>query len=229
MRARLCGHETALSSDGNKPQHAGMKSHSLFRAFGLSLTAVLAGATEPKLEPIFNGRDLTGWQSPGANPFWRVESGVLIGENDEKNTGNMLWTEQSYGDFVLEFDVRWTGEVDSGVEFREPKIQLQLGISRSLKRDMSGSFYISKAADPSRVGYPEAGQAKEAARLLHPAGQWNTFRLEARGPTFTVWINGQPAARFTDQIFPGSAPLGLQIHPGLKMKAEFRNIRAAAR
>lgn len=206
-----------------------MKPRSLFLAFGLSLTAIRAGATEPKLEPIFNGRDLTGWQSPGPNPFWRVESGVLIGESDEKNPGNMLWTEQSYGDFVLEFDVRWTGEIDSGVEFREPKIQLQLGISRSLKRDMSGSFYISKAADPGRVGYPEAGQAKAAAQLLHPAGQWNMFRLEAQGATFTVWINGQPAARFTDKIFPGAAPLGLQIHAGLKMKVEYRNIRAASR
>ena len=65
--------------------------------------------------------------------FWRVEDGVLIGESVPDLKENYLWSEQSYGDFILEFDVRWTGEIDSGVEIRKPKMQLQLGVSRSLK------------------------------------------------------------------------------------------------
>ena len=153
------------------------------RPLALSLlfltVAAFVPAAEPALTPIFNGQDLTGWKSSGSNLFWRVAEGVLIGENDEKRTGNMLWSEREYGDFVLEFEVRWTGEIDSGVEMRKPNVQLQLGISRSLKRDMTGSFYVGKP------GYPEAGQAKDAAKLLHPEGQWNSFRLEAKGPTFT--------------------------------------------
>ena len=44
------------------------------------------------LEPIFNGRDLSGWQ-PEESPFWRVEEGVLVGENDAALTGSMLRTE----------------------------------------------------------------------------------------------------------------------------------------
>lgn len=178
-------------------------------------------AAEPKLQPIFNGKDLTGWLSPDRDRFWRVEAGVLIGESVTGLQENYLWSERAYGDFVLEFDVRWTGEIDSGVEIRKPTMQLQLGVSRSLKRDMTGSFYVGKA------GYPEAGQAKEAVKLMHPNGEWNTFRLEARGDTFAVWINGQPAARYTDGKFSGAAPLGLQIHGGLKMKVEYRNLRLA--
>ncbi len=182
----------------------------------------VAVADTPKLEPIFNGRDLTGWSSPDQDKFWRVEDGVLIGESVAGLKENYLWTEKAYGDFVLEFDVRWTGEIDSGVEIRKPNMQLQLGVSRSLKRDMSGSFYVD-----SKLGYPEAGQAKNAAQLMHPDGQWNTFRLEARGPSFTVWINGQLAGHYTDEKFSGPAPLGLQIHGGLKMKVEYRNLRLA--
>lgn len=179
-------------------------------------------AEEPKLEPIFNGKDLAGWRTEGAEGFWRVEEGVLIGENVAGEAGHYLWTERSYGDFALEFDVRWTGEVDTGIEMREPHIQMQLGVSRSLKRDMSGSFYVGKP------GYPEAGQAKTAAQLMNPDGQWNSFRIEARGPVFKVWINGQPASHYTDDKFIGPGPLGLQIHGGLKMKVEYRNLRAAA-
>lgn len=179
--------------------------------------------TGPVLAPIFNGKDLTGWQSPDWEKFWRVEEGVLVGESIAGLHENYLWTEKSYGDFVLEFEVRWKGEIDSGVEIRKPNMQLQLGVSRSLKRDMTGSFYVGK-----EQGYPEAGQAKTAAQLMHAEGEWNTFRLEAKGTTFTVWINGQLASKYTNEKFSGAAPLGLQIHGGLKMKVEYRNIRIAA-
>jgi len=178
-------------------------------------------AEAPKLEPIFNGKDLNGRRTEGAEGFWRVKESVLIGENAVGGAGHYLWTERSFGDFVLEFDVRWTGEVDTGIEMREPHIQMQLGVSRSLKRDMTGSFYVGKP------GYPESGQAKTVAQLLKPAGEWNAFRLEAKGPTFTVWINGRPASQYTDEKFTGPGPIGLQIHGGLKMKVEYRNIRAA--
>jgi hypothetical protein len=32
----------------------------------------------------------------------------------------------------------------------------------------------------------------------------------------------------TDKGFPGPAPIGVQIHGGLKMKVEFRNMKAKA-
>jgi hypothetical protein len=37
-----------------------------------------------ELKPIFTGTNLAGWRVPDPNPFWRVEDGVLIGENDEQ-------------------------------------------------------------------------------------------------------------------------------------------------
>src|SRR6186713_767022 len=87
-------------------------------------------AAEPTLEPIFNGKDLAGWTSPDKEAFWRVEDGVLVGESVPGLKENYLWTDKTYGDFVLEFDVRWTGEIDSGVEIRKPHMQLQLGVPR---------------------------------------------------------------------------------------------------
>ena len=86
---------------------------------------------------------------------------------------------------------------------------------------MSGSWYVGKA------GYPEAGRAKEAAKLMKPEREWNTFRIQAKGDTFTCWINGQKASEYKDAKFAGPAPLGLQIHPGVVMKCEYKNIRVA--
>ena len=192
----------------------------------LLAAGTFAADPTPPLAPIFNGRDLTGFKDAVNNKFWRVENGVLIGENDAAKKGNYLWTEKDYGDFVIEFDVRWKGTtprgVDTGVEMRKPSLQLQLGISGSLKVDMSGSFYTG-----GKAAYPEPGQAKEAKKLMRPEGEWNTFCIEARGATFTCWINGTKASQLTDPKFSGAAPLGLQIHPGVEMRCEYRNLRLA--
>src|SRR5687768_3701884 len=89
----------------------------------LTFGGLLRGA--PELKPIFNGTDLAGWKAAQKEQFWRVEDGVLVGESVADLKESYLWTERSYGDFMFEFEVRWTGEIDSGVEMREPRIQLQ--------------------------------------------------------------------------------------------------------
>jgi hypothetical protein len=179
-----------------------------------------AADEKTELESIFNGKDLTGWKVPADNKWWKVVDGVLVGENDEAKKGSMLYTENSYGDLIVEADVRWSGEIDSGFMVRKPEIQMQIGISRSLKKDMTGSFYCHR-------GYPEPGQAKNAQKLIKE-GDWNTMRLMAVGPKYTVWLNGEKVVEYEDPAFPNPAPIGLQIHPGLKMKVEFRNIKAKA-
>jgi hypothetical protein len=187
-------------------------------------------ADEPKddLQPIFNGKDLSGWQVPKENPWWKVVDGVLVGENSPENNpklaGNVLYTEKSYGDVIVESDFRFKGEVDTGIILRKDEagkkdLQVQIGVSRSLKKDMTGSVYVGK--------YPEEGQAKDAQKLLKD-GDWNTIRVEARGDTYKIWLNGQQVVTYKDPAYPKSAPIGLQVHGGLKMKAEFRNVRAKA-
>jgi hypothetical protein len=188
--------------------------------------ALIGAAAEPKFVPLFNGKDLTNFKAEDSKAFWRVENGILIGENDAAKKGNYLWTQKSYGDFVIEFDVRWKSVsdrgVDTGLEMRNPHLQLQLGVSGSLRVDMSGSFYTG-----GKPAYPEAGQAKDAKKLMKPEGEWNTFRIQAKGNTFTCWINGTKASEYTDPKFSGAAPLGLQIHPGVVMKCEYRNVKIA--
>jgi hypothetical protein len=162
---------------------------------------------------------------PDPNPFWSVTNGVLVGRNDAKKSGSMLWTAESFSNFVFECEARWSGEIDSGVIFRQSQdrrrqLQVQMGISRSLKQDLTGSFYVGGAEK-----YPDAGRAKNLDQYFRP-GEWNHFRIEARGDTFRVWINGHPAVtNYVNAQFPLAGPIGLQIHPGLDMTVAFRNVR----
>lgn len=184
-------------------------------------------APAAELKSIFTGTNLAGWKVPEPNPFWTVVDGLLIGQNDEKLKGHTLHTEQVYTNFVMELEARWSGDIDSGVMLRAPELQIQFGVSRSLKRDMTGAFYLARHPSNPKVGYPEAGHPKEIEKVFK-ADDWNKFRIEAKGDTFTVWLNGEQISQYTDARYAGGAPLGLQVHPGLKMKVEFRNIRAAA-
>lgn len=173
-------------------------------------------ATSESLPFIFNGKDLTGWKVP-PEPYWTVDSGTIIGQSDADKKMSMLYTEKSYGDVVFETEVRFRGEIDSGIVVRKPELQVQIGVSRSLQRDMTCSFYTNK--------YPEEAQAKRAAELFK-LNDWNRIRVEAKGNTFTVWLNGEKVARYTSDGYSDPAPIGLQIHSGVLMKVEFRSLRA---
>jgi hypothetical protein len=50
----------------------------------------------------------------------------------------------------------------------------------------------------------------------------------AKGDTFTVWLNDEQVSQYKSDKYREPAPIGLQIHPGLVMKVEFRDLRAKA-
>ena len=97
-----------------------------------SLTLADSPPTEA-LPSIFNGRDLTGWQMPNEPSYWSIVDGAIVGQSDDRKQGSMLFTEKSYGDAIVEAEVRFTGEIDSGIMMRKPELQVQIGVSRSLK------------------------------------------------------------------------------------------------
>lgn len=199
--------------------------HAFGRAWLPCLTVLLATATAvaevpptADLPAIFNGSDLAGWKVVGA-PYWKVVDGAIVGASDAEKKASMLYTDGAYGDVIVEGEVRFTGEIDSGIMVRKPELQVQIGVSRSLKKDMTCSFYTGT--------YPEEARAPKAAALLKP-GEWNRIRLEAKGDTFTVWLNGQQVSQYTSDAYREPAPIGLQVHGGLVMKVEFRDLRAKA-
>jgi hypothetical protein len=195
-----------------------MKSLRLLAA--LAALVVSASAADIKLESAFNGKDLAGWQNAQNNEFWKAVDGVLVGENNAAKKGNMLYTEKSYQDAVIECEVRFSGDIDSGIMVRKDEkgkkdIQMQIGVSRSLKKDMTCAFYVGK--------YPESGWAPKVATLWKN-NEWNKIRFQAKGDTYTVWLNGEQVSNYVDAGYPKAAPIGLQIHPGVVMKVEYRNI-----
>tara|TARA_Y100001934_G_C12368435_1_gene784878 strand:+ start:1838 stop:2443 length:606 start_codon:yes stop_codon:yes gene_type:complete len=175
-----------------------------------------------KLKPIFNGKDLSGWEAPKGNDeagWYRAVDGVLVIRSGPKKKGSILWSKKKYADFVMEFDFRFgEGVVDTGVHIRNGKEQIQIGISGSLKRDMTGSPYISGK------GYPV--EAKGVAKLLK-AKDWNTMKIKAVGKQYTVWLHGKQVMTYKSDSAIEKGPIGIQLHGNRVMGVDFRNLRLA--
>jgi hypothetical protein len=167
---------------------------------------------------IFDGKSLDGWKTAGAD-VWTAADGVLTGTSNEKKQVSILWTEKEYTDFVVSCEFRFEGRIDSGIFLRHEKDQIQIGISGSLKRDMTASPFI-----PGK-GYPV--EAKGVAELLKE-GEWNTMKITAKGPVYTVELNGKEVMTYTSETAKDKGPIGLQMHAGVVMKIDFRAITLAS-
>jgi Domain of Unknown Function (DUF1080) len=169
--------------------------------------------------PLFDGASFAGWKISTPNPYWTFSAdGVLTGdnENDPAVRGYDLYTEKSYKDIEFEIEFRYTGDADSGVYLRKPLIQVQVGVSSSLHTEKTGSLFQEGRGG----GY--VANATGVDKLLK-VGDWNKFRFIAQGDSLKVWLNGSQVLDTSIAKYPDAAPLGLQLHPGVKMKIEFRN------
>jgi hypothetical protein len=181
--------------------------------------ATMVQAQEPKLKKIFNGKSLKGWKAPANNVWWTASKGILFVKSTAEKKGSNLWTEKSYTNFILQADfLMGDGTVDSGFFLRSEDDQVQIGISGSLKRDMTGSPYIPK------LKYPV--EAKGVKDILKPK-DWNTMKIKCVGKTYTVWLNGIEVMTYTSENIPASGPIGIQLHPGNEMSISYKNIRLA--
>lgn len=175
-------------------------------------------AQEPKLKKIFNGKNLNGWKLPQDQICWTASRGVLFVKNNAEKKGSNLWTEKNYQNFILSADfLMGEGTVDSGIFLRSENDQIQIGISGSLKRDLTASPYLPK------LKYPVEANVKE---ILKPT-DWNTMKIKMVDKTYTVWLNGKEVMTYTSKDIPSSGPIGLQLHPGNEMSIKYRNIRLA--
>ena len=188
-----------------------------FIAFSI-LLIFQSTADDGELKSIFNGKDLTGWDVPDNNIWFTVKDGVLKLENGPQKKGQTLWTSDEYENFEMEFDFKMgKGTVDSGVYVRNSREQIQIGISGSLKRDMTGSPYISGK------GYPvEAKGVKELLKL----DDWNTMKICAEGKKYTVWLGGEKIMTYESDSAIKKGKIGIQLHGNRVMSIEYRNLKA---
>jgi hypothetical protein len=154
---------------------------------------------------IFNGKDLSGWETSG-EAKWVVENGMLVGTQGDDNAPGDLFTEKSYRDFVLSVTYRVEWPCNSGVWFRyqSPQIAYQADILEYKDPECySGTLYC-----PGKMFL-----AMNTDKTLVDRDGWNTIKIRAEQDQIQIWLNDRQVADVYDDT-SDSGKIGFQVHPG---------------
>ena len=142
-----------------------------------------------KSRPLFNGKDLEGWQGmQGKAGNWGVKAGVLAGTGGKGS--KWLATTGEYGDFELSLEYKLPKNGNSGVFIRAPKKGTPYvdGLEIQLLDDYGEKWKNLKPAQFTGAIYAVEAPSR---RVTRPAGQWQTMRILCAGRKCRVWVNGE--------------------------------------
>lgn len=151
--------------------------------------------------PMFNGRDLSGWQGLVENPVarakmtkeelaqkqtavdatigesWSVKDGMIV----FNGKGNNLCSIKEYGDFEMWVDWRITKSGDSGIYLRgSPQVQIWDTSRVDAGAQVGSGGLYNNQKNPS----------KPTSVADNPVNDWNTFYIRMIGERVTVVLNG---------------------------------------
>ncbi len=209
------------------------------------LAFVVSSRAEDLAIPLFDGQTLTGWEQHSGKAEYRVQDGAIVGKTVPDTGNSFLCTAKKYTDFILELEFKVDPSMNSGIQFRSNYYTQETEVEITGKKkkfpadrvhgyqfeiDPSARAYTGGVYDEGRRGWLFDLKNNEAARKAFKQGAWNKARIECRGSSIKTFLNGVPAADFTDDLTQEGV-IALQVH-GIGKKAEavgkevmWRNIR----
>lgn len=177
---------------------------------------------------LFNGKDIEGWAVKSGYATYVAEDGMITGTTAKGSGNTFLCAPGEYKDFELVFEVMLhDNELNSGCQVR----------SRVVKENNHGGRIGGPQVEISagrQAGFifGEAGlggwwsQDIKNRRHNHvKQGEWNIYRVIAKGNNIKTFINGNPIAdmtypeKYKDDFQKGV--IGLQVH-GVKGDPKWR-------
>ena len=226
----------------------------LFAGFALPLFGGEA-ADDEGFVPIFNGKDLTGWD--GNPDLWSVKEGAIHGETTKEKPakGNTfcLWRGGMLEDYELLITFRINNH-NSGVQHRSvdcgnwvvsgyqaevcnsPAVGFLYG-ERGRGSLVQVGQKVVIAEDGKKEAVGKLGDSKDIYKTYKPQ-DWNTYRIVAQGNHIQQFLNGVQTIDLVDnQLDDPKAEkpdlkkgrlkgiLALQMHAGPPMWVEFKDIK----
>ena len=182
----------------------------------ISLSFIAATqAADTGFVDLFNGKNLEGWTQRNGTATYRVEGNTIVGKTSEGSPNSFLCTDKIYGDFELTFDVKVDTALNSGVQIRSQTVggtpegrvngpQVEISLDK-----MAGYIYGESAG---------GWMTPDSDRKPHDNfkdGEWNSYRVLAKGSHIQTWINGIQVSNLTHEERFKTHPkgfIGLQVH-----------------
>ena len=222
-----------------------MNKYTLLCIIGSMLSSLSGKHHKGEMTPIFDGKTLNGWSQLNGTASYRVKDGAIIGKTKEGSPNSFLCTNKLYGDFELKFEVKLiNNELNSGVQIRSNTKELaekekergdKFGRVNGPQVEIEATK--DKGAESGYVYGEACGGWMTPKDKLVPHnhfknGEWNQYKIVAKGPRIQTWVNGNKVSNLTDKEKFQSHPkgfIGLQVHSIKKGSGPFevawRNIK----
>jgi hypothetical protein len=160
------------------------ESETMKRIAALPVLALLAVALighaddDAGFHPLFNGRDLAGWnlRRPGGHQSWSVKDGLLVNTVNPGEHGTDLVTGDKFWNFTVRYQYRIPKGANSGFYLRgRHEIQI-LDDYAGGKPGPGGNGAIYNFKAPDKF-------------VSKPPGEWNTVEATIIGNKITVLLN----------------------------------------
>lgn len=157
-----------------------------------SLSCQAAEKDDDGFVQMFNGKDLTGWQTTGN---WLVQEGNIItleprkGESGWQRYGDYLTTTRKYKDFVIDLEFKYNAKGNSGVFLRigDPNNHVESGFEVQILDTYGKPQEELSHHDAGGVIRTQA----PSKNAIKPAGEWNHYNITVDGNKLTVVLNGE--------------------------------------
>jgi Domain of Unknown Function (DUF1080). len=139
-------------------------------------------------EPLFNGKDLSGWKVHGGKmDAWGAENGIIFTTGVG---GGWLLTEKEYDNFELQLEYKVPKGGNSGVGLRAPRQGdiAYSGMEIQILDDPAPEYKNIRPGQHTGSIYDVVPSSKQPSK---PVGEWNRYHITAKGRQITVELNGE--------------------------------------
>jgi hypothetical protein len=150
-------------------------------------TIILASHGREGFEPVFNGRDFTGWAGPVDN--YEIANGALA---CKAGKGGTIYTQAEYSDFAVRFEFRLPPGGNNGLAIRYPGTgdTAYAGMCELQVLDDRYEQVTGQTLDPRQAHGSAYGMVAAHRGYQRPAGDWNFQEVIVKGATIRVELNG---------------------------------------
>ena len=200
-----------------------IKRSAIFSVFTFASLGLLTNmASAQSWEPLFNGKDLTGWHTqPGGE--WKVVDGVIVGTSasSERRHG-LLVSDRKLTNFILraKFRVR---EGNSGLYFRAEETDTNVAV-RGFQAEVDRSSAVGGLYETAMRGWVRKPDPDVIENIV-THGEWVNITVTAIDDDVTVSLNGTTVTELLgDKESLKKGRIALQLHGGQNMHVEFKDI-----
>ena len=194
--------------------------------------------SQEKEQVLFNGKNLNGWQKVGdIADFLVKENAIELRQKINTKEHTFLRTEKKYKDFVLQLECKRDEQFYYGILFRAidapdtAHVRLygyQVKVDHDKNRKWTGAIFDDFGNTWKWM--TTLKENKKAQNAIRKAGEWDQYRIEAKGNIIKVWLNDILTADFQNDKY-AEGYIALKIHflgnkpESERHTAQIKNIR----